>query len=138
MINFKGNYMEELKYKNVMQTLIDATKAIVPECYVFEIASQKIPINQKTPFIGIIMDIDSIEQVANRFECDFYFICGVNDADEIKARNEAFDILNRIYSNIYSINLPFIKKYDRPFSYLLQHSNLTLMSLQVKVAVLAP
>jgi len=129
--------MDELNYKNVMQTLIDTTKAIVPECYVFEIASQKIPINQKTPFVGIIMDIDSIQQVAGHFECDFYFICGVNDADEIKARNEAFEILNRIYENIYSINLPFIKTYDRPFSYLLQHSNLTLMSLQVKLAVIA-
>lgn len=129
--------MDELNYKNVMQTLIDAIKTIVPECYVFEIASQKIPINQKTPFVGIIMDIDSIEQVANRFECDFYFICGVNDADEIKARNEAFDILNRIYSNIYSINLPFIRRQQRPFSYLLQHSNLTLMSLQTKMAVIA-
>ena len=137
MINFKGDDMVELNYKKVMQTLIDATKAVVPECYVFEIASQKIPINQKTPFVGIIMDIDSIEQVANRFECDFYFICGVNDADEIKARNEAFDILNRIYQNIYFFNLPFIKKYDRPFSYLLQHSNLTLMSLQTKLAVIA-
>ena len=129
--------MDELNYKNVMKTLIDTIKTIVPECYVFEIASQKIPINQKTPFVGIIMDIDSIEQVANRFECDFYFICGVNDADEIKARNEAFDILNRIYSNIYSINLPFIRRQQRPFSYLLQHSNLTLMSLQTKMAVIA-
>lgn len=137
MINFKGDKMDELNYKNVMQTLIDTIKAIVPDCYVFEIASQKIPINQKTPFVGIIMDIDSIEQVANRFECDFYFICGVNDADEIKARNEAFDILNRIYSNIYSINLPFIRRQQRPFSYLLQHSNLTLMSLQIKMAVIA-
>ncbi len=129
--------MDELNYKNVMQTLLTEIKTIVPDCYVFEIASQKIPINQKTPFIGIIMDIDSIEQVANRFECDFYFICGVNDADEIKARNEAFDILNRIYSNIYSINLPFIRRQQRPFSYLLQHSNLTLMSLQTKMAVIA-